>query len=234
MQPFRNTHTTDKNKVQHSVASSDLKQIGAIYPGLLTSFRDKLLPALILTLAAIAGLLAQDNIAAAKDAANSGDNANVVAPTRLVIPSINLDSVIEPVDWTSTGGSSAWDVADYAVSWHNASAMPGQSGNMVFSGHHNIKGKVFRNLKNVEVGDIVTVYAGNQRFDYIVTKRMILRELFQSQEKRLANARWINPFSDERVTLVTCYPNWTNTHRLVLVAKPLSDVNQRKAHVLER
>ncbi len=101
------------------------------------------------------------------------------------------------------------------------------------AGHHNIKGKVFRKLKNVRIGDVLTVYAGDRNYKYMVTKRMILREVFQSQEKRLDNARWIGPFSNERVTLVTCWPNWANTHRLIVVARPLTVDRQRELRRLE-
>jgi len=37
----------------------------------------------------------------------------------------------------------------------------------------------------------------------------------------LQNARWIMASSDERLTLVTCWPAYSNTHRLILVAKPI-------------
>jgi sortase (surface protein transpeptidase) len=42
-----------------------------------------------------------------------------------------------------------------------------------------------------------------------------------SEHERSRNKRWIGPFPDERVTLVTCYPTWTNADRLILVGKPL-------------
>jgi sortase A len=38
---------------------------------------------------------------------------------------------------------------------------------------------------------------------------------------RLENASWIAKTSDERLTLVTCWPYDTNTHRLVVVASPV-------------
>lgn len=31
----------------------------------------------------------------------------------------------------------------------------------------------------------------------------------------MANARWIGDFLDERITLIACYPAWSNTHRVV-------------------
>jgi sortase A len=66
------------------------------------------------------------------------------------------------------------------------------------------------------------VYAGNNVFFYKVTTRQILKERDQPLEVRLKNAQWIQPTSDERLTLVTCWPYTTNTHRLIIVAKPIA------------
>ena len=38
---------------------------------------------------------------------------------------------------------------------------------------------------------------------------------------RQANARWILPTTDERVTLITCWPYESNSHRLVVIALPV-------------
>jgi sortase A len=37
---------------------------------------------------------------------------------------------------------------------------------------------------------------------------------------RLENAKWIGPFNEERLTLITCWPFNSNTHRLIVIAKP--------------
>ncbi len=145
--------------------------------------------------------------------------ADGLPPERLAIPSIGLDAPIVPVGWRITRQGSVWEVPDDAVGWHRTSARLGEPGNLVLSGHHNIKGMVFRRLKDVQVGDALTIYAGDVAYAYVVTERMILREAGQTVAQRLANARWIGPFDDERVTMVTCYPPWANTHRLVVVAK---------------
>ena len=50
-----------------------------------------------------------------------------------------------------------------------------------------------------------------------VTKPLL--EVGASEEQRLANARYIQPTSDARVTLVTCWPYYTNTHRVIVVGK---------------
>ena len=37
----------------------------------------------------------------------------------------------------------------------------------------------------------------------------------------MENAAWIMPSEDERLTLVTCWPYTSNTHRLIIVARPV-------------
>ncbi|PKO21803.1 MAG: hypothetical protein CVU38_12900, partial [Chloroflexi bacterium HGW-Chloroflexi-1] len=54
---------------------------------------------------------------------------------------------------------SEWDVASYAAGWHKNSARPGEIGNVVLSGHHNIEGEVFRYVVDLEPGDKITLYA---------------------------------------------------------------------------
>lgn len=156
-------------------------------------------------------------------AAGSGPSEGPLpAPTRLVIPEIELDATIEPVGLQSTKRGYEWEIAPKAVGWHDLSARPGQDGNIVLSGHNgSLGGKVFRNLWRLKVGDRITVYVGEQPFEYEVSERAIFRDLFVSKARREANARWIDHFPEERLTLVTCHPSWTNTHRLVVVALPV-------------
>jgi sortase A len=146
-------------------------------------------------------------------------------PTRLVIQSVGIDSEIVPVGWTvvEQGGRqySIWQVADFVVGWHQTTSVLGQPGNTVMAGHHNVKGEVFRDLVNVEVGDNVIVYAGDQKFEYVVDLKTIVPEKGEPLEVRQRNAQWIAPTDDERLTFVTCWPYSNNTHRVIVVAKPL-------------
>jgi sortase A len=148
-------------------------------------------------------------------------------PDRLVIPAIDLDSPVLPIGWTvvEQGGQSSrvWAVADEVVGWHKTSGYPGETGNVVLNGHHNIKGQVFRYLVDVEVGDRVLVYSGDQVYYYAVTEKHILKEKGEPIEVRRKNALWMNPTEDERVTMITCWPYTNNTHRLVVVARSAAD-----------
>ena len=152
-------------------------------------------------------------------------------PDRIVIPSIDLDAAVTPIDYLAVTFEGKiyeqWLAPDYrAVGWHKTSAGLGVPGNTVMNGHHNIKGEVFRDLYRVQKGDEIDVYSGDKTFKYIVVFTAILPERNQPLEVRLANAEWIEPTEDERITLITCWPYESNTHRVVVVAVPVrSDGN---------
>jgi LPXTG-site transpeptidase (sortase) family protein len=146
------------------------------------------------------------------------------SPTRIVAPAINLDGPVVPVGWkqvTQNGQStSVWEVAEYAAGWHKGSALPGMEGNVVLSGHHNIKGEIFRYVVDLNPGDTITLYADDHPYTYTVESRFVLRDKGVSEQQRQENARWIGAFPDARLTLVTCWPYTNNTHRVIVIAKP--------------
>jgi sortase A len=147
-------------------------------------------------------------------------------PTRIVIPTIHVDSQVKEVGWTTSiiNGQmySEWQVADYAVSFHKTSALPGAVGNTVMSGHNNINGEVFKNLVNVKMGENIVVYADNRAYEYVVQQILLLKERDMPLDVRLQNAQWIAPTQDDRLTLVSCWPYTSNTHRVIVVARPVS------------
>lgn len=151
------------------------------------------------------------------------------APASLFIPRIDLETPIVSVGWQVRYGSRVWDVPANAAGWHLGSAYVGEDNNLVLSGHNNIGGSVFRALDELAVGDTIIIRSQVSSRRYTVSTRLVLREVMQSMEQRIENARWIGEFEDERVTLITCYPAWTNTHRLVIVAVPDEAVARSRA-----
>jgi sortase A len=152
------------------------------------------------------------------------DPASLI-PTRLRIPAINLDAPVVEIGWDAreVNGEqfSVWNVPQYfAAGWHKTSAPPGQAGNTVLNGHHNIHGEVFRDLIDLQAGDQVVIYAGATEYTYSVTELHLLEEKGRPVEERMQNAQWIAETEDERLTLVTCWPYTNNTHRLIIVALP--------------
>jgi len=141
-----------------------------------------------------------------------------------VAPAIGLDAPVVEIGWhlVERNGQmvSQWDVADHAAGFHKGSAYPGRVGNTVLSGHHNIRGEVFRYLLGLQLGDLLSLYVGKQEYRYTVQEVLLFPEKNVSPEQRRENARWIGYFPDERLTLVTCWPYTSNTHRVVVIAYP--------------
>lgn len=106
----------------------------------------------------------------------------------------------------------------FAVSWDATSSEPGFPGNTVLTGHHNVYGRVFGRLSELGYGDEIALWTPLGVFSYYVTEIVILEERGQPLNVREGHTSWIRPTNDTRVTLVTCWPMATNSHRLIVVA----------------
>ncbi len=165
-------------------------------------------------------------IAAEEEISTSDVDNTEKRPDRIIIPKINLDAPVE-VSRAVTQEIDGKEYVQYlvpekfAAGYHENSVSLGEIGNIVLSGHHNAYGEVFGNLYQLEEGDIINLYHGDELFQYVVTNVMIFEEKDQPLEARLENARWILPSDDERLTLITCWPQDSNTHRLIIAAVPL-------------
>lgn len=151
-------------------------------------------------------------------------------PERLVIPSINIDAPILPVSYKEIRVDDKvyyqWLAPqEYAAGWQDSSTMLGLPGNTVLNGHHNEYGRVFKDLVTLDIGDEVSIYSGSQEFRYQVVAKLLLPERWAPLEKRFENARWIERSTDERITLITCWPADSNTHRVIIVAMPIGSVD---------
>lgn len=147
-------------------------------------------------------------------------------PIRLIIPSVKIDTKIVPITWAMLPGKngaaarSEWQVADYAVGHHQGTANPGQTGNVVLSGHVDYRGEVFRDLKDVKKGDTVTVDTEDGQYVYIVTDLVLVKEEGVSEAQKRANAAYMDPTPDQTLTMITCWPYGIDDHRLIVIAKP--------------
>jgi sortase A len=148
-------------------------------------------------------------------------------PMQIKIPAIDVDAPVVEVSLqpiTTTNGTRyyQWEVpAGYLAGWHDNSARLGQPGNTVINGHHNIYGEIFRDLVDLDVGDRLILYDQDKRYVYQVAETEIFPERGQSLSARRENAQWMAASDDERVTLITCWPYTDNSHRVVVVAKPV-------------
>lgn len=150
---------------------------------------------------------------------------SLVYPVRLEAAAIGLDTQIKPLGWRQVMEGNAevsiWQMVEKVAGWHLNSAVPGQMGNAVISGHNNIGGSIFRNLHNLQPGDEVVVW-NNQgtAVAYTVDSVDIVPEKYATAEQRAANAQAISATNDARLTLITCWPALSNTHRVIVVARP--------------
>jgi sortase A len=147
------------------------------------------------------------------------------APTRIEIPSVAIDSEVVTVTWAMLPSKDGvtrpeWQVADFAVGYHNGSSYPGRLGNVVMSGHVDYKGEVFRDLHKVNKGDQVIVHTAKGQYMYVVESLVLVREEGVSDEERRRNAEYMKATPDQTLTLITCWPYGIDTHRLIVIAKP--------------
>lgn len=154
-------------------------------------------------------------------------DAKRILPSRLAIPAIKVDTPVVELGWTTNKTASGtifseWDVAEYAAGWHKNSVVPGENGNIVMSGHNNILGSVFRELDQLKRGDEMSIYSGGTQYTYVVDEVLILPEKHASDKQRKTNVKYIQETPDDRLTLVSCWPRDDNTHRIVVIARPLA------------
>jgi LPXTG-site transpeptidase (sortase) family protein len=161
---------------------------------------------------------------------------NGMIPDRIVIPDIKLDVPIKKVPYRLIKDDATgfvyqqWAVPnEKAVGWQPTSALLGVPGNTVLDGHHNDYGMVFRYLVDLQPGATIELFSGEMEFKYTITNKMILPERNEPLAVRFSNAQWLLPSSDERITLVTCWPFTSNTHRLIVVAVPSGRVDLSKS-----
>ncbi|MCS7039782.1 MAG: sortase [Anaerolineae bacterium] len=149
-------------------------------------------------------------------------------PIRLRIPALGLDTPVLPMGWhvvaDAEGLRSEWDLVDDAAGHHLDSVYPGEAGNVVLSGHNNIGGAVFRSVCVIGepgvafgLGDaMVLVDEVGREFTYRVNGWHRFPEANVSLAQRQENARYMAPTEHAQLTLITCWPPTSNTHRVVV------------------
>ena len=142
------------------------------------------------------------------------------------IPSLGIEAPIVPVSWRleqregQTVG--VWDTVEGAVGYHLGSAPLGGGGNCVLSGHsRSEEGGVFYGLWELAPGDqVVLTAADGAQYVYLVREVVKVRELGAALDERLAHAVYMDPTDEPRLTLITCWPDWAYTHRVIVIAAP--------------
>jgi len=147
----------------------------------------------------------------------SGDN-------RLIIPKLNVDV---PVNF---GISNDTDTINMAMengvaqfSIPGASAMPGEIGNLVITGHsagdiysNNQYKFIFSGLERLNAGDLVYIDYNGTRYTYSVTKKETVEPTNV--------AALVYETNKPMLTLITCTPLGTSRYRLLVTAEQVNPV----------
>ena len=143
---------------------------------------------------------------------------------RILIPALGIGAPVVEVSWhlaTAEGERLAvWATASQAAGHHRGTAPFGGGGNCVISGHSRAKeGGVFHGLWELTPGDaILLATASGERYEYAVETTRKVLDLGASLAQRRDNATCMAPSDDARLTLITCWPDWAYTHRIIVVA----------------
>jgi sortase A len=97
-------------------------------------------------------------------------------------------------------------------------AMPGQIGNFVISGHRTTYGGPFNQLDELDLGDEVVIETHSQFFTYRVTREFIVDPHAIGEIDKVPNQRGVTP-TEALMTLTTCHPKYSARSRLIIRAK---------------
>lgn len=136
--------------------------------------------------------------------------ANIGAPVRLKIPSINVDAAIYYVGLTKYG---AMDIKDdpTKVAWYEFGARPGEYGSAVIAGHYgqrNGKRSVFNSLQDLNKGDEVAVTD-----NLGATTVFIVRETRKFYPNTDATIVFKSIDGRSHLNLVTCDGTWISSKK---------------------
>jgi LPXTG-site transpeptidase (sortase) family protein len=141
------------------------------------------------------------------------------------IPALDITGDVTPVGWRVNfhddlqDGAFEWDNPNENVGWVITSVLPDEVGNVILYGHNNIYGKIFQNLYQIKEGEKIYLQAQNKKWEYKVHYVLLLPILGADEEQVKDYQRYLQPTQDSRVTIISCYPPQSNTHRVVVIAK---------------
>jgi sortase A len=122
--------------------------------------------------------------------------------SRIVIPAINVDVPVVQGD--------GWEELKMGAGQRPGTANPGERGNVVISGHNDVYGEIFRYLEDLNIGDEVSIYAGDTPHKYLVVAKMVVDP---------TEVSLLEPTPNATLTLITCHPYMIDTQRVVVIAE---------------
>lgn len=146
-------------------------------------------------------------------------------PIRLTAPALNFAVAVETMSWqvSEVEGvrQAVWQVPAASAGWHINSARPGTAGNVVISGNHLVGAAVFAPLARGEITvDTQLVVNDDQGRSFLYQVREVAPPIpvnGSAAEKEQAMS-YIAPSTQAELTLVTGWPDFSDTHYLFVRA----------------
>lgn len=123
---------------------------------------------------------------------------------RLQIPKLNKDVPVVEGDGP--------EQLKKGVGHYIYSANPGETGNVVLSAHNDIHGEIFRNLDQLEEGDLIIIFSERQSYTYVVEEVLIVKP---------TQVEFLESTQASTATLISCYPYLVDNKRIVVRANLL-------------
>jgi sortase A len=120
---------------------------------------------------------------------------------RLQIPAIKVDAPVVQGD--------GWEQLKKGVGQLLNTPDPGEDGNIVLSAHNDVFGEIFRHLDELQPGDEVILFTSQRTYTYVITDSQIVEP---------TQVEVIEPTSDPKLTLISCYPYMVDKKRIVVSA----------------
>ncbi len=121
---------------------------------------------------------------------------------RIQINAIDVDAPIVQGD--------GWEQLKKGVGQHIGSPNPGDGGNLILSAHNDIYGELFRDLDQLEPGDVIKVFTNQITYEYVVVQTQIVEPTFVEVLKQT---------NQSILTLISCYPYRVSNQRIVVTAE---------------
>ncbi len=126
---------------------------------------------------------------------------------RIKIPSASIDLLL-------VEGTTSKDL-NWGAGHLTATPMPGQIGNCAIAGHRNYTfGSYFSRLGEVQIGDLITIEYNKNEYTYEAYDILTVLPDDTSVLRQTEDASIL--------TLITCTPKGSNTHRLIIHGKLIS------------
>lgn len=147
-------------------------------------------------------------------------SGSVTADPRLIIPKLNIDvPVAFDIHYNDAFEAMNHGVAQFKIP--GASALPGQIGNLVISGHSagdiyssNPYKFIFSGLERLQPGDLIYINYESKRYTYQMTGSEVVEP---------SNVAALVYETDKPIlTLITCTPLGTSRYRLLVIAEQIS------------